>query len=284
MQFKTGLIIPILLCNSSVVFSQKQSDNLAAPAQVRIDGKLTEWTSPFQVNKPTKLSYAIANDQKNLYLVIQSSDSLVNSRILLTGINFMINQTGKKKEGPVIMFPLIDRASMPARGAAAGPKPDLVTTHKNMMSQVKEIKISGFKDITDPTISIYNEYGIKGAGSFDDKDNFIYELAIPLSLLGLSADNAQDVAYNIKINGSAGQNLRGAGFGGGGPGGGGFAGGGDGGRGGGGFAGGGGGGFDGGRGGGGDVPGGGRGGVNPNQNRFYEATDFWINYKLVKVN
>ncbi len=107
MQLKTRLIIAILLASSSAVFSQKQTENLSAPAVVKIDGKINEWTSPFQVNKPTKLSYIIANDARNMYLVIQSEDSLVNSRILLTGIDFMINTAGKKKEGPFVMFPYI---------------------------------------------------------------------------------------------------------------------------------------------------------------------------------
>ncbi len=138
--------------------------------------------------------------------------------------------------------------------------------------------MSGFKEITDETISIYNEYGIKGAAAFDDKDYFLYELAIPLSVLGLTAESGQEVAYNIKINGSEGQNLRGAGGGGGG-----FGGGGDGG----GRGTGGGGGFGGGGLGGGSFggDGGGRGGNNNNrvnQNRFYEPSDFWIIYKLTK--
>lgn len=273
MQLKTRLIA-ILLASSSVVFAQKQTENLPAPAVIKVDGKISEWTSPFQVNKPTKLSYIIANDQRNLYLVIKSEDSLVTSRILTTGIDFMINTAGKKKEGPIVMFPLIPR--MPrTRGAggqmAAGaeiPLADLVAAHRKSIADIKEFKVSGFKDITDETISIYNEYGIKGAPSIDDKDNFLYELAIPLAQLGLTAESAQEVAYNIKINGSADQGIRGPGGFGGGPGG--FGGG----PGGGGF------------GGGGFGDGGGRGGDGGNrpvnQNRTYEATDFWVTYKLTK--
>ena len=81
MQFKIRILTALLLCGSSAAFSQ----NAAAPALVKIDGKLNEWTAPFQVNKPTKLSYILANDQKNLYLVIKSADSLFNERILMTG-------------------------------------------------------------------------------------------------------------------------------------------------------------------------------------------------------
>lgn len=279
MQLKKQLIIAILLVSSLAVFSQKQTENLPAPAVIKIDGKINEWTSPFQVNKPTKLSYIIANDARNLYLVIQSEDSLVNSRILLTGIDFMINTAGKKKEGPFVLFPYIQRAPR-TRGAGAQmasvqeliPLADLIVTHRKAIADIKEIKLSGFKEITDETISIYNEYGIKGAAAFDDKDYFLYELAIPLSVLGLTAESGQEVAYNIKINGSEGQNLRATGGGGGG----GFGGGDGGGRGG---AGGFGGGSFGGDG------GGGRGGNNNNrvnQNRFYESTDFWVTYKLTK--
>lgn len=286
MQLRTRLIIAILLASSSAVFSQKQTENLPAPAVVKIDGKINEWTSPFQINKPTKLSYIIANDARNLYLVIKSEDSLVNSRILLTGIDFMVNTAGKKKEGPFIMFPYIQRAPR-TRGAGAGaqlaaaplvPLADLIVAHRKAIADIKEIKLSGFKDVTDETISIYNEYGIKGAAAFDDKDYFLYELAIPLNVLGLTAESGQEVAYNIKINGSEGLSLRGTGGGGGfGGDGGGRGTGGGGGSGG--FGGGGGGSFGGG------GFGGDRGGNNNNrvnQNRFYEPTDFWVTYKLTK--
>ncbi len=81
---------------------------------------------------------------------------------------------------------------------------------KNQLATVKEIKIAGFKNITDTLISIYNEYGIKTVGLFDAKGEFVYELAIPLSLLELSINDTKEFVYQIKVNG-----LSTAGFGGG---------------------------------------------------------------------
>jgi hypothetical protein len=77
----------------------------------------------------------------------------------------------------------------------------MLVQRKTSLASVKEIKISGFKDITDTLVSIYNEYGLKAVANFDQHGAFVYELAIPLNLLGLSATEGKDFAYQIKING-----------------------------------------------------------------------------------
>jgi hypothetical protein len=69
------------------------------------------------------------------------------------------------------------------------------------LASVKEIKVIGFKDIPDSLISIYNEYGIKAAASFDPSGAYQYELAIPLAALGLSATSPKEFTYNIKLSG-----------------------------------------------------------------------------------
>lgn len=130
---------------------------------------------------------------------------------------------------------------------------------KQQLSLVKEIKVSGFKQIPDSLISIYNEYNILAAASFDEQGSFIYELAVPLSALGLQ-EGGKEIAYNLKVNGLQ---FRGGGNFGGGPGGG----------------------FGGGQGGGfGGPPGGGaapgsRGGFDPSA---FLPTDFWGKYSLAK--
>lgn len=155
---------------------------------------------------------------------------------------------------------------------------------RNVLSGAKELHIRGFKDIPDSVLSIYNEYSIKAAVSYDENGNFIYELAIPLKLMGLRAGDGKQLAYNLKVNGiqfnrnrnenrDGGENGGGGGrggFGGGGEGGGGGFGGGN--RGGGrGFGGGGGGGF------------GGRGGFGGmNMADMFNPTDFWAKYTLAK--
>src|SRR4051812_45517244 len=75
-----------------------QVNNLFAPSPVKIDGKLKEWTDFQAYNKNTHLFYTIANDDKNLYLVIKTSDMTASAKIVAGGVTLLVNTEGKKKE------------------------------------------------------------------------------------------------------------------------------------------------------------------------------------------
>ena len=307
-----------------------QEVSLWAPAGTKADGKLVEWNDSFQAyNKATKLYYTIANDEKNIYLAIKSTDVMNNNKIVAGAITIAINTEGKKKTENTykITYPVIAPIVMQrgaggpmaggpaggggvivmggpgggggARGAggaggmaalfgggAPGDPLDSATIvlRKKALLTYKEIKVSGFKDIPDSLISLYNEHGIKTMANYDNQGNFLYEVAIPLKLIGLTAASTEELAYNVKLNGLQIPGLPnidmmgGGGFGGGGadPGG---AGGGPGGPGGGAVGGirmNGGGGFAGG-GGGGRRPGG-----NFNFQEMISPSDFWGKYTLAK--
>jgi hypothetical protein len=221
--------ILITVCNT--LMAQKaqniQIGNIWAPAAIKIDGKLAEWGENLKAyNKTVKLWYTIANDDKNIYLAIKSTDLDNNNKILAGGISFTLNPEGKKrnKNAFIITFPVVNRTG--GRGGRSGNRggfgqqapatPDttaIITQQKQTLATGKEISALGFKEITDTLVSIYNEYGIKAAANIDDKGVFVYELAIPIKLLALSADNQKELAYNIKVNGL--QLGGGGGFGGG---------------------------------------------------------------------
>jgi len=293
-----------------------QTVSIVAPAKIKVDGNLSEWDDNLEAyNKNTKLYYTMANDDKYLYLAIKSTDATNNTKITAGGITLAINTANKKKDKDAytVTFPYVappQRGQRGAggfaglggaggRGAAGGfnrgqrTQPDsasIAQAHAQTIAQAKVIQVFGFKDITDTTVSIYNEYGIKAAINYDKAGNYIYEAAIPLKLMDLSIDNPKEFSYNIKVNGrqlpnfdrqDGGGNF-GAGGGGGnfgaGGGGGGFNGGGRGGAGGGGRGGAGG-------GGGGNFAGGGRGPGGPGGIDFAELTtpsDFWGKYTLAK--
>lgn len=304
---KQGLIRPILnvmllsgfsfAANAQKV-TELQEVSIQAPHTVKIDGKNFEWNaSDFSANKRTNISYLLSNDDKNLYLVIKSTDAFNNNKILAGGITFSVNPDGKKKEKESITltYPIIHRTGMrggPGGGrgqframgmamGAGGGQPNtkqrdsmMAAMQKTQLVQAKEIKIRGFKNTTDTLLSIYNEYGVKAFANIEKDNSFFYEVAIPLEALGLSTAAPKEFAYNIKING-----LQFNGFDGGGGGRGGF----EGGGGGGGtvvFSGGGGGGGRGGFGGGGRGGFGGGGGFNFQE--LVSPTDFWGKYTLSK--
>ena len=271
--------LAVSICGSA--FAQKnenvQVGNVFAPSAVKIDGKLNEWGNSLQAyNKTVKLWYTLANDDKNIYLAIKSTDFDNNNKILAGGISLTLNMAGKKKEKGAfaVTFPVVSRTgSRGSRGRRGGfgqsDTPDtaaIVAQEKQTLATSKVINALGFNQITDTLVSIYNEYGIKAVANIDDKGVFVYELSIPLTLLGITSADQKEIAYNIKVNGL--QLSTSSGFGGGGGGGrNGGGGGGFGGDGGGGFGGGGGAGFGGGR-------------DSSDASDLMSPTDFWGKYTL----
>lgn len=234
----TLFIAGLSLAASAQKLPDVQPKGIAAPVGIKIDGKNTEWTDGFQAsNKRTNIFYTLSNDDKNLYLVIKSTDIGNNMKILAGGITFSVNPDGKRKEKESITmtYPIVRRANL--RGGAGGQggarramtvtagaggaemstkqrDSMMAAMQKTQLAQVKEIEIRGFKTTTDTLVSIYNEFGIKAFANIESDNSFFYEAAIPLEALGLTKDSATEFAYNIKING-----LQMQGFGGGGGGG-----------------------------------------------------------------
>jgi len=249
---------------------------------VKIDGKLTEFSDSLaNYDKSTKLYYAFTHDQNNLYVFLKANKQMEGNKIMAGGVSVSVNATGKKKAIAAITFPIVNRTVMMAEMRNRGNRNGENTTQKTpeerakertemrqkTLAGLKEIKVTGFSDITVESISIYNTYGIKTGINYNDKNALIYELAVPLKLVGLDAVSANAFAINIKLNGIEIPENTGGG------GGGGFGGGGSGG--------------EGGRtyGGGGGNYGG--GGINGGQGgsdymSLFSPTDFWVKAKLVK--
>lgn len=222
--FNKALGLALLLSSFQFnVFAQKaedvQSTNLWATG-AKVDGKLNEWGETLKAsNKSTNLSYTMANDGKNLYLAISTKDLTTKAKIVTGGITLTVNPDGKKKtkEGFSVTYPILNRRQgfqgMRQAGGGGGQRVNFqdmtqaqrdsmtLAQGRNQLAAAKEIKVEGFKDITDSLISIYNEYGIKTSAKLDDAGTFIYELAIPLALMNLTVENAKEFSYNIKLNG-----------------------------------------------------------------------------------
>jgi hypothetical protein len=204
-----GMIIPI------ATYAQKHNEQgLKVPAQVKIDGKLKEWT-PESYNSSTMLYYIVANNADNIYLALKCTDKQTQNKILAGGITFALNADGKKKdqEAPAVTFPLVTPGAgramrMGGRRFGGGVGQESTNTdsaiaaaHKQAIASFKEIGLTRLTGITDSVVSIYNDHAIKAAINFDDKGDMVYELAVPLKALGIVTPNAKELAFNIRVNG-----------------------------------------------------------------------------------
>lgn len=224
----TLLLISMSLTTQAQKTKNVQEGSVFAPKNLKIDGKDTEWNNTFKANnKRTGILYTIANDEKNLYLVIKSANEGSLGKILSGGITLSVNPDGQKKikESITLTYPYIPPPSikggmsgvtgrMASVGSfsmsSAGPAPKELSNkemdslmslmNKKHLATMKEVKISGFKLLKDTLISIYNENNIKTFATIGKDNAFFYELSIPLTELGLSIDNPGFV-YNIRLNG-----------------------------------------------------------------------------------
>ncbi|RZK14590.1 MAG: hypothetical protein EOO43_16140, partial [Flavobacterium sp.] len=120
----TGLIVAgTIISTHAQKVTELQEVSIYAPQLTKADGRNSEWASAtFAQNKATGISYLISNDDKNLYLVVKSTDIGNNTKIMAGGITFSVNPDGKKKEKESITltYPLINRAQFRRAGQGGG--------------------------------------------------------------------------------------------------------------------------------------------------------------------
>jgi len=203
-----------------------QQASVKTPVNIKIDGKATEWGNKFEANNATtELLYTIANDDKKLYMVVQTTSPMVMNRIANGGIKLIIQKNGTKTDAgaPFIKFPYLQkgkrvsigfvniiadgkngmwRAPEPKNAKEAEKISDSLANgnNKKLMQAQKWIYTSGIAGV-DTLLAVYNENGIQAANATNSKKAYTLELAIDLKLLGLNADNAEKFAYHIVING-----------------------------------------------------------------------------------
>jgi len=196
MKNKTLILLAILLMvflMASHLHAQKlpnvQKTSVYAPANVKVDGKPTEWNNKFEAsNSATSVTYTMANDNEKLYLAMQLTDFAAINKLLSGGFKLTI-KGANKDDKPVVINGMIVQAA--GRGGITqklkngdGNMDSLIAAvNSQINNNIKDIGVKGVADIADTLISVYNEYDIKQAVKFDNNKVLTVELAIPLKYL-----------------------------------------------------------------------------------------------------
>jgi hypothetical protein len=199
--------ILLLLSVSNHSQAQSKSNDIVINQWVEkplsIDGKLSDWGDSLKYfDEHTQFSFDIRNNQTTLYLAIKSNNKQNLSRILSRGVSFSVNAEGKKKNGPTIIFPVIDRLGTTNKSATekGAPQDQIKEKQQQVISKITKMNVVGFADIIDGAVSLNNNYGLSASANFDGQDNFIIELAVPFSLLNISTAQ-RNIACLLQING-----------------------------------------------------------------------------------
>jgi len=209
---KKAIAVAALSALGIVANAQKlpavQNTGLYAPADVKIDGKPTEWKQFQAYNKTTHIYYTIANDANNLYLIVQATEIPDVQKIIAGGITLTVKSTDKNSTAVplAIGFPrMYAKDFVPINAKIKNEQTDmdaeLPGLNKQFTENAKFIQVAGIKEVTDSVISVYNEQGIKAVSLLDTKKTYTYELAIPLKYVLQAINDNNIIAYNIKLNG-----------------------------------------------------------------------------------
>jgi hypothetical protein len=210
--------------------------------KVTIDGKLSEWANPLRFyDQETGISYNITNDHNNLYFVCSISNEFLQTKILRSGLEFLIDTLGKKSFNVGIKYPIGNvsvtdiKPDYQQTKERQGERPDRSAYKLKLLAQATEIQLTGFKQHLGKIIplSAINNSGIFAAIDFNMNGIMNYEAVIPFSAFYrdnlVPSDSNRIFNFQIKINpvpgsnsgsgngeGSRGGGMRGGGMGGGG--------------------------------------------------------------------
>src|SRR5664280_450793 len=204
---------------------------------VTVDGKLSEWPNPLRFyDQETGISYNITNDHNNLYFVCSISNDFMQTKILRSGLEFLIDTLGKKSFKVGIKYPIGNvsvtdiKPDKEQSNESQGQRPDRSAYKLKLLAQATAIQLTGFKQPLGKIIpwSAINNSGIYAAIDFDKNGIMNYEAVIPFSTFYrdnlVPSDSNRIFNFQIKINPVSGSNngsgngegTRGGGMGGGG--------------------------------------------------------------------
>src|SRR5471030_1710537 len=94
------LLTIIFLISATVGHSQKlpkvQQESVYAPVNIKIDGTAAEWSYKYKAfDLKNNIFYTISNDDKNLYLIVHTSEPNTINKIYCGGISFIITSANR---------------------------------------------------------------------------------------------------------------------------------------------------------------------------------------------
>lgn len=200
-----------------------QQGSQVAPQNIKIDGQNNEWPKDYKAFNPTnRLSYTIANDQKNLYVVVKMQDVHSAAKALNGAFQFTVlapKASGVKSQILSVAYPHLknrnDVAAMAGMDAEVIKKSKLdverridslnTVANKVIANSFKELEILDEKGVIKKVLSMYNQEGIRVAGRYDKEMYYVVELAIPIALLGQEIQKLKKFDYRIGLIGTLDQ-------------------------------------------------------------------------------
>jgi hypothetical protein len=167
------LILIFIFCYSDTEITSKWKN-----IDITIDGKNTEWGEGTLL-KDVNISINACNDSDFVYLCLSSSDKSLLPKILRGGLTIWFDPTESDAETFGIRFPLGAKENEQQNNFSR----DTTNQHKkieDLLASLTEFDIVGKDDEVVERLSLLQAKGIELKIGYDDKNNIVYELKVPL--------------------------------------------------------------------------------------------------------
>ena len=179
----TGLLFLSGCSRKPIYKSEWQSSPLAV-------GEFSEkWQTNMQYNTKASMLYSVTNDDKYLYVSLKVTDKTVQRKIMLTGLTFWIDNTGKGKKQLGLIFPIKQRRQM-NHGKISITRSEKLSADElqrfndRYYNGMSEILLAGFYGEDEPELRGNKSIsGINAILWMDSLQALYYEAQIPLDMI-----------------------------------------------------------------------------------------------------
>ena len=149
------------------------NNNSVYKTDVTVDGRNTEWKSPLpRYNQNTGINYDIANDERNIYMIVRVTDTASIRQVRQNGLEVWINKDGKKKNTTGINYPMTPDKPKDKRLVS-------ILNADGFTWNINELKLTGF--LLENGRQPVKGCPIKVAIKKDSSNCLVYEAAIPFN-------------------------------------------------------------------------------------------------------
>ncbi len=183
------MIVTLSGCSNKVVYQ-----SLWQPTPLNIGLDNSERLSNLRYDGKAKMGYGISNDNQNLYAFLLIDDKDVSRKIMMTGLTFWIDTTGKGKEQLGVTFPVkFDRNKVNSEDLNNKNRPpskrkmtkdDIRRFNDKYNNGNSDMMLMGFDG--DPEPSMTGNKSIDGVNAIlrmDSLETLYYEAIIPLAMI-----------------------------------------------------------------------------------------------------
>lgn len=203
---KLLLTTSMLMLTGSLLAQDDIGRAVWADTTFKADDNVKEWPQPLRYyDTESKLFFAFANDDKNIYICLQTNDDITQAKILGAGMSVSISVKANGKHKATVNYPMGSQQTTPVSPAENGlqKKFDRGNKRASFLMHNTMMELKGFAG-RDGLVPIHDSSGINTSINWDEQNKMGYEVVIPFTAFYgngyTQADLSKEIALVVEVN------------------------------------------------------------------------------------